>query len=68
MSVTFGNGTAQYVSSTIEAFNWASRCVKDHLHAEQPLINLMDGAPSQREAVNSPLKKGATGSLSASAS
>ena len=46
----FGEET-EHVSGPIEAFSWASRRVADRLQPAQPLVVLMDGAPSQWDAV-----------------
>ena len=46
----FGDET-EYVSGPIEAFSWASRRVVDRLQPTQPLVGLMDGAPSQWDAM-----------------
>lgn len=40
------------VSGQIEAFSWASQRVRDRLKPTMPLIVLMDGAPSQWDAVH----------------
>ena len=45
----------QMISGQIEAFGWASQRVRDRLQPEQPLIVLMDGAPSQWDAVHASL-------------
>lgn len=47
----FGDET-QYVSGPIEAFSWASRRITERLQPAQSLVALMDGAPSQWDAVH----------------
>ena len=42
----------QAFDHSVEAFSWASRRVTDRLKPSQPLIVLMDGAPSQWDAVH----------------
>ncbi|MCH2516406.1 MAG: ISKra4 family transposase [Dehalococcoidia bacterium] len=45
-----GEGS-EHVSGPIEAFSWASRRIADRLQPDQPVVVLMDGAPSQWDAV-----------------
>lgn len=42
----------EIVSGQIEAFCWASQRIRDRLQPEQPLIALMDGSPSQWDAMH----------------
>ena len=45
----------EMISGQIEAFSWASQRIRDRLQPKQPLIGLMDGSPSQWDAMHASL-------------
>lgn len=47
--------TPEMISGQIEAFSWASQRIRDRLQPKQPLIGLMDGSPSQWDAMHASL-------------
>ena len=45
----------EMISGQIEAFSWASQRIRDRLQLKQPLVALMDGSPSQWDAMHASL-------------
>ena len=45
----------EMISGQIEAFSWASQRIRDRLQPKQPLVALMDGSPSQWDAMHASL-------------